>query len=249
MEKVANMVSIITICYNCKLDFEKTVRSVIAQDYAAKEFIVVDGGSKDGTVEVISAYSKYIDKYVSEPDDGIYDALNKGVSMATGEWILCLNAGDVFRGDNVLSTIFLSDIPEDKSFIYSDFELVYDDGSSEIRKCDRKTGDVHHQNAIYRRILHERCGYYIVTHPYIVSDLLFFLSVPADQFLKTPQIISKVKFGGISCQLWASEGAWAAKAVYGIETIPGIFFSDMRLRFGLWRQKVKKRLLGCLKRS
>ena len=53
MEKVANMVSIITICYNCKLDFEKTVRSVIAQDYAAKEFIVVDGGSKDGTIQQI----------------------------------------------------------------------------------------------------------------------------------------------------------------------------------------------------
>jgi glycosyltransferase involved in cell wall biosynthesis len=247
MEEIGNKVSIITICYNCKADLENTIVSVISQQYPAKEYIVIDGGSTDGTAEVLDKYKNQIDVCISETDEGIYDALNKGIRHAAGEWIICMNAGDVFRSDNVLSDIFSQHIPEEKTFIYSDFELVHGDGASEIRRCDRSQGEVHHQNAIYRRSLHEQHGYYTVTHPYIVSDLLFFLSVPPEQFLKTPHVIAKVKDGGIACGLWASEQAWAAKAAFGIESIPQIFFRSIRLRFGLWRQKMKSNLLSLFK--
>ena len=249
MGEIRNKVTIVTICFNCRADLEMTIASVASQQYPYKEYIVVDGGSTDGTAEVLERYRNQIDICISEHDDGIYDALNKGVKLASGEWIICMNAGDVFRNDHVLSDIFCSSIPEEKTFIYSDFELVHADGSTEIRKCDRGIGDVHHQNAIYRRSLHEQHGYYAVTHPYIVSDLLFFLSVPPEQFLKTSCIIAKVKDGGIACGFWASEQAWAAKAAFGIESIPQIFFRSVRLRFGLWRQRMKIRILSPFKHN
>ena len=118
MEKIEDSISIITICYNCRHDLEQTIQSVIAQHYAKKEFIVIDGGSTDGTSEILSKYRHHIDICISEPDDGIYDALNKGVRQASAEWILCLNAGDVFRSENVLETIFSNHIPQQKTFIY-----------------------------------------------------------------------------------------------------------------------------------
>ena len=246
MEDLTKKISIITICYNCCKDLERTIQSVIAQSYTNKEYIVVDGGSTDGTADVLARYKEKIDVVISEKDDGIYDALNKGVRHASGEWILCLNAGDVFSSDDILSSIFQKSIPNDKSFIYSDFELVHEDGTIEKRNCNRATGDIHHQNAIYRRALHDTYGYYIVTRPYIVSDLLFFLAVPADQYIKTDRVIARVKDGGISCQLWASEQAWAAKVVYGMDTIPHIFIRDIRLRFGLWRAQQKARIMSAL---
>ena len=241
---MTNKISIITICYNCREDLEQTIQSVIAQSYANKEYIVVDGGSTDGTADVLASYRQHIDILISERDNGIYDALNKGIRLASGEWIICMNAGDVFDDKDVLSNLFQSPIPSDKSFLYSDFNLLHDDGTIEKRSCNRATGDVHHQNAIYRRSLHSQYGYYIVTHPYIVSDLLFFLAVPESEYMKVDRVISRVKDGGISCQLWASEQAWAAKVVYGMESIPHIFYMDMRLRFGLWRRKIKQTLLG-----
>lgn len=249
MEDMKNKVSVITICHNCLTDFEKTVKSVAAQTYGNVEYIIVDGDSTDGTKEMIGRYRHAIDKWVSEPDDGIYDAINKGVRMATGEWIICMNAGDTFASDDILANIFSKEIPDGKTFLYSDFILDHEDGKTEYRVCDRTKGDIHHQNAIYRRSLHERFGYYIVTHPYIVSDLLFFLAIPQEEYLKLPTPIANVKAGGISCQLWASEQAWAAKVVYGMDSITGIFLKDLRLRFGLWRQRMKKRCTAFLKKE
>ncbi|MCH5306813.1 MAG: glycosyltransferase [Prevotella sp.] len=233
-------VSIITICYNCQEDLEKTIISVISQTYSDKEYIIIDGGSTDGSTEVLKHYNDKIDILISEPDNGIYDALNKGVRLATGEWIICLNAGDIFTSEHILSNIFNQEIPQSKSFIYSDFYLYHNDGTRELHKTNREKGEIHHQNAIYRKSLHQQYGYYIVTHPYIVSDLLFFLAIPASQYLKISTPIAFVKDGGVSNGLWCAEQSWAAKVIYGMDTIPMIFYRDIRLRFGLWRQKVIK---------
>ena len=94
MEKIK--ISIITICYNNKSGLEQTIRSVGSQIYNSKEFIIIDGGSRDGSTDLIDNYQEFIDIFVSEPDNGIYDAINKGISKATGEWIICMNAGDTF---------------------------------------------------------------------------------------------------------------------------------------------------------
>ena len=104
--------SIITIAYNCASDLESTIKSVIAQGFSDYEYIVVDGGSKDASVEVIKKYESAISIWVSEPDKGIYDAMNKGLLMATGEYVLFMNAGDTLYNTKTLALIPFSDYPE-----------------------------------------------------------------------------------------------------------------------------------------
>ena len=99
-------VSIVTVTYNCKSLIEETIKSVVSQTYNDIEYIVIDGVSTDGTVDVIKKYSSGISFFVSEPDKGIYDAMNKGIKHSTGEWIFFLNAGDVFFSENTVSEIF-----------------------------------------------------------------------------------------------------------------------------------------------
>lgn len=104
--------SIITISYNDKLNLDKTIASVCAQSFRDFEFLVVDGGSTDGSFEVIQANQACITKWVSEPDQGIYDAMNKGLDMASGEYVIFMNAGDTFYANYTLSTIPFGQYPE-----------------------------------------------------------------------------------------------------------------------------------------
>lgn len=99
------LVSVITIVYNGEKEIENTIQSVINQKNVDIEYIVIDGKSTDNTVNIIKQYSKYIAKYISESDKGIYDAMNKGIGLATGQWLFFLNAGDVFCCDNSLASL------------------------------------------------------------------------------------------------------------------------------------------------
>lgn len=94
--------SIITVTYNAEKVLEDTIQSVIAQTYHHIEYIIIDGASKDATPAIIEKYRPYIDIMVSEPDKGIYDAMNKGLVLATGDYICFLNAGDSLREDDTL---------------------------------------------------------------------------------------------------------------------------------------------------
>lgn len=102
-------VSIVTVVYNAVGKIEPTLQSVLGQKYSNIEYIVIDGCSTDGTMEVINRYRNRIDVVISEKDNGIYDALNKGILKATGDWIGIMNAGDVFVDENVLSKVFRDD--------------------------------------------------------------------------------------------------------------------------------------------
>ena len=105
------LISIVTVSYNAVLTIEQTILSVINQTYPNVEYIIIDGGSTDGTVDIIKKYEDKIAYWVSEPDKGIYDAMNKGVVVATGEWINFMNAGDIFTDGDVIDKLF-SDSPQ-----------------------------------------------------------------------------------------------------------------------------------------
>lgn len=99
-------ISIITITYNASQVLQRTIDSVTAQDYPHIEYIIVDGKSKDATMNLVQAAGSAIHKVVSEPDKGLYDAMNKGLAMATGDYVLFLNAGDELADGHVLSAVF-----------------------------------------------------------------------------------------------------------------------------------------------
>lgn len=109
-------VSVITVCYNAEEDIEKTLLSVIKQSYKDFEYIVVDGKSKDRTMEIVNRYSKRITRMASELDTGIYNAMNKGVRMATGDYCIFMNAGDTFAGAEVLKQV----VP----FLTGEFDVI-----------------------------------------------------------------------------------------------------------------------------
>lgn len=98
--------SIITVNLNNKVGLQKTIDSVISQTFKDYEWIVVDGGSTDGSKELIEKYSNYISYWVSEPDKGIYNAMNKGIRVAKGEYLNFLNSGDFYLKDDVLGAVF-----------------------------------------------------------------------------------------------------------------------------------------------
>ena len=116
------LITVVTVVFNDINNIENTIRSTINQTYKNIEYIIVDGNSTDGTIALINKYKKDLTHFVSEKDKGIYDAMNKGAMLATGEWIIFINAGDVFSDLNILSDIFKDRIEQlnDISVIYSD---------------------------------------------------------------------------------------------------------------------------------
>ena len=93
--------SIITVVFNAVADLEKTIKSILGQRFPDREYIIIDGGSTDGTVDIIRRYEKQLAFWSSEPDRGIYDAMNKGVLKARGNFLNFMNAGDLFADENV----------------------------------------------------------------------------------------------------------------------------------------------------
>ena len=216
-------ISIITICYNAASDLEKTIKSVRAQVFNDYEYIVVDGGSKDATSEIIKSNADVITKWVSEPDKGIYDAMNKGIKMASGEWIIMMNAGDVFADSEVLTNVFKSPISDDITFLYGDTLSRQKNGKLLRRITSWEKGDVNHQAVIYRRKLHNEHGLYIVTKKIIISDYLFFVRIPNEQVQKIDLAISINDPNGISNQgYWARQQAYCADVVFRRRTFGGM---------------------------
>jgi glycosyltransferase involved in cell wall biosynthesis len=110
------LISIVTVVYNCEETLEKTIQSVINQTYENIEYIIIDGGSTDSTLDIIKKYEENISYWISEKDGGIYDAMNKGASVANGDFVIFMNAGDNFYSINILEKI-LQKI-KDKSKVY-----------------------------------------------------------------------------------------------------------------------------------
>lgn len=122
--------SVITICYNAQATLEDTIQSVIAQTYHHVEYIIVDGASKDRTLSIINRYRDRITTVVSEPDKGLYDAMNKGLRLATGDYVCFLNAGDSFHEDDTLQQMVhtLRELTELPDVLYGETALVDAEG-------------------------------------------------------------------------------------------------------------------------
>lgn len=122
--------SVITVTYNAAAVLEDTIQSVVLQTYHHVEYIIVDGASKDGTLAIVDRYRDRIARVVSEPDKGLYDAMNKGIALATGDYLCFLNAGDSFHEDDTLQQMVhtLNAQAELPDVLYGETELVDHEG-------------------------------------------------------------------------------------------------------------------------
>lgn len=114
--QVLPKISVITICFNAAAEIERTLQNVSSQNYPAIEYIVVDGASTDRTREIIHTYKSKITHLLSEPDKGLYDAMNKGLALATGEFVIFMNSGDMFYNQDILR--HLMEKGKDADFVY-----------------------------------------------------------------------------------------------------------------------------------
>lgn len=201
-------ISIITAVWNNKETIKDAVDSVLAQTYPDIEYIVIDGGSTDGTVDIIKSYGDRITKFVSEKDKGIYDALNKGVRVATGDVIGFLHSDDIFADENSVSKIaeaFCSGVDG----VYSD--LVYtpktdlDKVLRYWKSCDYKPSLLKrgwmppHPTFYLRRELYDRFGLFDLSFR-IAADYEFTLRVLKNniQISYIPEVLYKMRLGGAS---------------------------------------------------
>lgn len=228
-------ISVITICFNAEKEIERTIRSVLNQTYLDLEYIIVDGASKDGTVSVaksiIKEYPNRTVHLISEKDKGIYDAMNKGIKKATGEWVNMMNAGDVFTDEFVLEKVFSNTINDNIYFLYSDVYKATSFGKNFVVRmfCNEHARHLIHQVVIYRKKLHEQVGYYIVTPKIIVSDYLFFLQVPIEQIKKVDTIIAIYEGNGVSeSGEWCIQQALCAEVVFRHRSFWSVYQSFVR---------------------
>lgn len=193
-------VSVITVVFNGKQSLEKTINSVLNQTYTKIEYIVIDGGSTDGTLDMIEKYQSAIDFTVSEYDSGIADAMNKGLDIATGDYIIYMNCGDYFLNKDSLSAAMIeiddNEILMCKILFGSNHNVLYPRGFNFWMNF--KTG-VLHQGAIVRREVFDKIGGFDLQFK-IALDYDFFLRAYLNNIKakKSEQILSFMDDFGVS---------------------------------------------------
>ena len=172
-------ISVITVTYNASSYLEKTIQSILSQDYPNIEYLIIDGCSSDGTVDIIKRYEDAITYWVSEPDRGIYDAMNKGAEKATGEWINFMNAGDCFVSAETV-TRFVDVVASETDIAYGDSWLVHPMSGEKqylpvrgIEVLEIPAMPFTHQSVFIRSSVMKRHGYRTDYH--FASDFDFFL--------------------------------------------------------------------------
>lgn len=172
--------SIITVTYNSVDTIEDTIKSLTGQNFDGEvEYIVIDGGSTDGTLEILSKYEDVVDKMISEPDGGLYEAMNKGINLATGDVVGILNSDDFYTSNDVLSIISKEFMSKNVDAVFGDIHFV---DFNNLNKCVRYYSSKHfkpsalryglmpaHPSFYVRRECYERYGKYDLSYK-IASD-------------------------------------------------------------------------------
>ena len=197
--------SIITVVFNNVRDIERTMRSVLNQTYTNIEYIIIDGASTDGTLELIDKYKDRITKVISEKDNGIYDAMNKGLTMATGEYVLFMNSGDEIYARDTVEKVF--DSAPDADIYYGETEM-FDENWRSLGQRRHKSPEklsftsfkygmsVSHQAIYIRRSLTQL--YDLNYH--LSSDIDWIIKAvkQADKIVNTRLYLAKYLVGGMS---------------------------------------------------
>ena len=197
-------ISIVTIAYNCEKEIGETILSVINQQYDNKEYLIIDGASKDGTMDVVNKYRDKIDVIISEPDKGRSDAFNKGIAHATGDYIVMMNAGDLLADDAL-------------NKFAKNFEPGYDVIKGNTIRWNEETGFksieypvinypaipfnflICHQSTYISKSAYERYGGYGLDYKVVMDfDLMLRFTQKGAKFRKINEDLAIFRMGGIS---------------------------------------------------
>ncbi len=204
-------VSIITISFNSGKTIEATIRSVLAQEDADIEYIIIDGGSTDNTLDIVEKYKSRITHVVSEPDEGIYDAMNKGVRLSSGELVGILNSDDTYAYPSVIADVVQS--LGDSDAVYADLQYVDADTGKVVRHWksgNYKSGDFlkgwmpPHPTFFLRKKCYNNHGLYLIDQG-TAADYELMLRMIHRHGLKLsylPKVITQMKTGGASNITW-----------------------------------------------
>ncbi len=202
-------ISIVTVCYNEKNKIENTCRSIIEQDFIDFEWIVIDGGSNDGTLDILKKYKDRMNYFISEKDAGIYNAMNKGLKESKGEWIIFMNGGDCFYEKSVLSSIFSEKYDDD---------IIFADGVNNVYKTKHplpinKYGklELHrfflnsslcHQATFINKKLFEKMGGYDESYKIIADHVFNYIAIKNfnAKALYIPKIVALIDIAGVSME-------------------------------------------------
>jgi glycosyltransferase involved in cell wall biosynthesis len=203
-------ISVITVVYNNSEHITSAVESVLLQNYSEIEYIVIDGGSTDGTIQLIEDYQDKISLFLSEPDGGIYDALNKGIRFATGEAIGFLHSDDLFAHDNVVSQVVEEFVDNKIDIVYGDLDYVMKDQintvvrhwqAGEFSRNKLRYGWMPPHPTFYaRRNLYQKFGGFDLNYR-IAADYDSMLRILSDEAVKSyyiPEVLVKMRLGGVS---------------------------------------------------
>lgn len=209
-------VSIITVSLNSSRTIRDTINSILNQNHKNIEFILIDGGSTDGTIDLVRSYGERISKFVSEPDTGIYDAINKGIKLATGEIVGILNSDDIFYNEKVIEKVVQSFDDPEVDAVYGDIVFVKPENTDKILRYYSSKHFVPHKfkygfmpahpSFYAKRELFERYGLYKIDYK-IASDfelLIRFLYIHKirSKYLEIPFVCMSP--GGVSTKSWKS---------------------------------------------
>ncbi|SMN01009.1 Colanic acid biosynthesis glycosyl transferase WcaE [uncultured Candidatus Thioglobus sp.] len=201
-------VSIITVVFNNQKTIKDAINSVLGQSYKNIEYIVIDGASSDGTIEIVKSYGNKISHFVSEPDNGIYDALNKGIALTTGDIIAFLHSDDMYANENVISDV-VNLFNVDTQGVYGD--LIYIDrvdtnkvfrywrsGNFSLKKLSKGWMPPHPTLFLHREV-YQKYGVFDVSFK-IAGDYDFMLRILKENILVKyfPEVLYKMRTGGAS---------------------------------------------------
>ncbi|MDF1617759.1 glycosyltransferase family 2 protein [Petrocella sp. FN5] len=232
------LVSIITVCYNSEKYIESAIKSVLSQNYSNIEYIVIDGGSTDRTLDIVRKYSEHSSiriKVISEPDEGIYDAMNKGVKLAEGDIIGILNSDDFYINNKVITWVVNTFEATNADMVYGNLVFVdRQDTNRIVRVWDTFKGEFlkgwnpPHPSTFIKKSIYKEFGYYKKEYK-ISSDYdLFFrmIEIGKVNHHHLNKTLVKMRVGGASTSGWKSNYV-GSKEIY-------MTLKEHNVRFRRW---------------
>lgn len=230
------LVTVITAIFNSVNTIENTISSVLNQNYPNIEHLIIDGGSTDGTVDVLRKYNDAVDYWISEPDKGIYDAFNKGINISRGTWIYFLGADDELNDGSVLQDIFSK--PHESKMVYGDV-IWGDTGKAYDGKFSKSKlyyKNICQQAIFYHRDVFRKIGVFDLKYP-LLADWVFNMRAFASENIRPvyiDRIVARYSTGGKSLsnkdQVFARERAALIRNIFGM-----LHYLHFKSLHGFWR--------------